>query len=293
MIVDAGLAELTVAIACVDAGAEVTSHQAHGTLGGGAVRPLGRTSPRMRTSVLSSIPWPSSSTYPSNKGDLSMKLASQNAITSLDPDFGDMAVKRGRFAWGLQQLTMREKAFVFIAADLCCHNLQFPLQTHVTMALSNGVALEDMREAVRHLAPYVGYPTAAEALMRLVEIEKSIETISPPTGTAVETNVELPPQVLTEAKALDEEFAAFLEEQFGERWGRANLTVAERALCTIATDVLNGTLGHSFQMHAGLALDHGATEDQLRAVLLLIAEFGIARAGRGFEALRDFLATRH
>ncbi|MEV1004957.1 carboxymuconolactone decarboxylase family protein [Nonomuraea sp. NPDC050202] len=228
-----------------------------------------------------------------------MKLASQDSIASLDADFGAMAVKRGRYAWGLPQLSMREKAFVFVAADLCCRALQFPLQTHVMMALSNGVKLEDIREVVRHLAPYVGYPTAAETLMRLIEIEKAAgeaglatndENSGTPQGQPQEAR--LPDGAVQQLKALDEDFAAFVQEQFEERWGRPNLTVAERALATIATDVLNGTLDQSFAQHVGLALDNGAAEEKVRAVLLLVAEFGMAKTGRAFAALADVLAAR-
>jgi alkylhydroperoxidase/carboxymuconolactone decarboxylase family protein YurZ len=228
-----------------------------------------------------------------------MKLASQDTIVALDADFGAMAVKRGRFAWGLPQLSMREKAFVFVAADLCCHDLRFPLQTHVTMALSRGVELEAVREAVRHLAPYVGYPTAAEALMRLIEMEKAAGEAGHAangsgsgSGCGEGTAAKLPDHVLEEVRALDEGFAEFLEEQFAERWGRVNLTVAERALCTIATDVLNGTLDQSFQEHVGLALDNGAGEEKVRAVLLLVAEFGIAKSWRAFTALQEVLDAR-
>ncbi|MEV0234079.1 carboxymuconolactone decarboxylase family protein [Nonomuraea sp. NPDC050786] len=223
-----------------------------------------------------------------------MKLASQDTVTSLDADFGAMAIKRGRYAWGLPELTMREKAFVFVAADLCCHNLQFPLQTHVTMALSNGVRLDDIREAIRHLAPFVGYPTAAETLMRLIEIEKAVgqNLDEPAADHGPGRTVELPEQALQNGKALDEGFAAFLREQFEERWGRANLTVAERALCTIATDVLNGTLDQSFHLHVALALENGAGEEKIRAVLRLVSEFGLAKAWRAFAALSDVLAPR-
>ncbi|TMR42425.1 dehydrogenase [Actinomadura geliboluensis] len=222
-----------------------------------------------------------------------MKLAAQDKITALDADFGAMAVKRGRYAWGLPDLTMREKAIVFVAADLCSRGLQFPLQAHVTMALSNGVELEVIREAVRHLAPYAGYPTAAEALMRLREIEAATGGAGADAGGADAADaapVKVPDNYLRDAEALDEHFAAFLREQFEERWGRPTLTMAERALCTIATDVLNGELEVLFREHVRLALDGGAGEEKIRAVLLLVAEFGVAKARRAFAALRDILA---
>jgi alkylhydroperoxidase/carboxymuconolactone decarboxylase family protein YurZ len=215
-----------------------------------------------------------------------MKLASQDAVAALDPDFGQMAVHIGRHAWGLPDLTMREKTFVFVAADLCNHNIQFPLQAHVMMGMSNGVAIDDVREAVRHLAPYVGYPTAAETMMRLIEIEKAAGVEREPGGTPTEApSAEIPADVLDGVRPLDADFAGFLEHQFAERWARPNLTVRERALCTIAADVMNGTLEDSFRLHVDQALANGAGEEQVRAVLLLVSEYGIAKSWRAYAAL--------
>jgi 4-carboxymuconolactone decarboxylase len=217
-----------------------------------------------------------------------MKLTNQDAVAAMDADFGEMAVRVGRHAWGLAALTMREKAFVFLAADLCAHGLGFPLQTHVMMARSHGVTVEALREAVRHLAPYVGYPTAAEALMRLGEIEAA-DTAEPQSGAPTGEDPDLDPATLERLADLDTHFAEFFHEQFVGRWTRAGLTVRERALCTLATDVLNGTLDDSFRLHVGLALAHGGGPDQVRAVLLLVAEFGIAKAWRAYGALAEIL----
>jgi len=96
-----------------------------------------------------------------------MKLANQDQVAALDAEFGRMAAEVGVHAWALPQLTMREKAFVFLAADMCIANVGFPLLTHVQMAGANGVSVSECVAAVRHLAPYVGYPTAAVALQQL------------------------------------------------------------------------------------------------------------------------------
>jgi 4-carboxymuconolactone decarboxylase len=211
-----------------------------------------------------------------------MKLTNQETVVAMDADFGEMAVQVGQHAWGIADLTMRERAFVFVAADLCCHNLGFPLLTHVEMARSQGVSVASIREAVRHLAPYVGYPTAAEALMALAEIGDGDEPVT--RGEVPELDV----TTLHELTSLDADFAGFFHGQFEDRWGRADLTVRERALCTIATDVLNGTLDESFRLHVELALGHGAEMAQVRAVILLVAEFGIAKAWRAYRALSEF-----
>lgn len=54
-----------------------------------------------------------------------MKLANQDQLQALDPEFGRMATEVGAHAWSLPQLTMREKTFVFLAADLCSANVGF------------------------------------------------------------------------------------------------------------------------------------------------------------------------
>lgn len=220
-----------------------------------------------------------------------MDLTNQDVVAALDADFGPMGIEVGQHAWGLPQLTMREKAFVFLAADLAAHNLGFPLQTHAIMARSRGVTFAALREAVRHLAPYVGYPTAAESLMRLKEIEAEHGARVPAEepGTAREDEaapkVDIPPAVRERLGQLDAGFAEFFGKQFAQRWNRAELTIRERALCTIAADVLNGTLDESFDLHVAIAISHGARMEQVRAVLLLVAEFGMAKAWRAYEAL--------
>ncbi len=215
-----------------------------------------------------------------------MELTNQNTVESIDADFAKMAVEVGQHAWGITALTMREKAFVFVAADLCARSLGFALQTHVSMARSQGVPLSALREAVRHLAPYVGYPTAAEALMALARLEDDKDNTESPTAGEP---VDLSTTVLGQLELLDNDFGSFYHQQFVDRWARPELSIRERALTTLATDVLNQTLDDSFALHLDIALSHGAEIEQIRAVLLLVAEFGITKSWRAYRALRDTL----
>jgi hypothetical protein len=48
-------------------------------------------------------------------------------------------------AWSLPHLTIREKTFLFLAADLSAGNLGFPLATHVEM----GDALDGCHAVIR------------------------------------------------------------------------------------------------------------------------------------------------
>ncbi|MBW8711276.1 MAG: carboxymuconolactone decarboxylase family protein, partial [Mycobacterium sp.] len=70
-----------------------------------------------------------------------------------------------------------------------------------------------------------------------------------------------------------------------QRWGSGELSPRERALACIAADVLNQTLDESFSLHIDLARAAGAGDEQVRAVLLLVAEYGIAKAWRAYRAL--------
>lgn len=209
-----------------------------------------------------------------------MKLANQDQVAALDPEFGRMAAEVGMHAWSLPQLTMREKAFVFIAADLCTANVGFPLLTHVQMAGANGVSVPECVAAIRHLAPYVGYPTAAVALQQLRQLDQSEGPPSEPVY-----GWDLASETVDALAELGEEFAGFVANQFNQRWGSGELSPRERALACIATDVLNQTLDESFSLHVDLALAAGAGDEQVRAVLLLIAEYGIAKAWRAYRAL--------
>jgi len=209
-----------------------------------------------------------------------MKLANQDQVAALDPEFGRMAAEVGMHAWSLRQLTMREKAFVFLAADLCTANVGFPLLTHVQMASANGVSVSECVAAIRHLAPYAGYPTAAVALQRLSELDHPEQPHPQPVD-----GWDLAAETIDALAELDEDFAGFFANQFNQRWRSGELSPRERALACIAADVLNQTLDGSFSLHIDLARAAGAGDEQVRAVLLLVAEYGVAKAWRAYRAL--------
>jgi 4-carboxymuconolactone decarboxylase len=158
-----------------------------------------------------------------------MKLANQDQVAALDPEFGRMAAEVGMHAWSLPQLTTREKAFVFIAADLCTANVGFPLLTHIQMAGANGVSVPECVAAIRHLAPYAGYPTVAVALQQLRQLDRSEEPRRQPVH-----GWDLAAETVDALAELDEEFAGFGANQYNQRWGSGELSPRERALACIA-----------------------------------------------------------
>jgi 4-carboxymuconolactone decarboxylase len=208
-----------------------------------------------------------------------MKLTNQDEVAALDAEFGRMAAEVGMQAWSLPQLTMREKTFVFLAADLCTANVGFALLTHVQMAGANGVSVAECVAAIRHLAPYVGYPTAAVGLQQLRQLDHTERPQLPSVNGAQAV------EAIAELAELDEEFAVFVANQYNQRWASSDLSPRERALACIAADVVNQTLDESFTLHIDLAVAGGASDEQVRAVLLLVAEYGIAKSWRAYRAL--------
>ncbi|MEU8104080.1 carboxymuconolactone decarboxylase family protein [Nonomuraea muscovyensis] len=211
------------------------------------------------------------------------QLAGVDALTALDPVFAQLAVGAGHNLWGLTHLTMREKAFVCLTADLCHPHLDLPLAMHVQMALTNGAEPEAIRELFRHLGPYVGYPILVTAFQRLTELglpeardTDSVEPV-PLTGPLA--------RAVHDLEEVDPGLAAFTEDQLAQRWARPHLSVRERAIACLTVDVFYQTLGESMRLHAALARADGATEETFRDLIRGLAEFGLARAWAAAEAL--------
>ena len=211
------------------------------------------------------------------------QLAGADALTALDPVFARMAVSAGHNLWRLPDLTMREKAFVCLTADLCHPHLDLPLAMHVHMALANGVDTESIRELYRHLAPYVGYPILVPAFQRLTELGLPEARDTDPVEPAPLTGPLA--QAVRGVAAVEPGLAAFTEDQLAQRWGRPHLSVRERAIACLVVDVFYQTLGEPLRVHAELARIAGAAEETLRDLIRGLAEFGLGRAWAAAAAL--------
>ncbi|BCJ74873.1 carboxymuconolactone decarboxylase [Catellatospora sp. IY07-71] len=212
-----------------------------------------------------------------------IQLAGADALVALDPVFAQLAVGVGRHLWGLPHLTVREKAFICLTADLCHPHLGTPLAMHVQTALSHGVEPEAIRELYRHLAPYVGYPILVPAFQRLGELGLPPARDTEPVTAAVLDGALA--RTVGDLARIDRRLAAFTEEQLAQRWARPHLSVRERALSCLVVDVLYQTLGESLRLHAALARNAGATDETLRDLLRGVAEFGLPRAWAAARAL--------
>lgn len=204
--------------------------------------------------------------------------------------FAEMAAATDRKMWeGIAELTVREKVLLSLVADVCQRTLGRPFETHVSMALENGVSADDLRELLRFISYDSGYPAALEAMVRLVDIERELD-LPGPTGQGHEVNADgsgspIPAPVRQAVHRLDPGFADYMDLQSRMRGGMQRLSVRERAFATMTVDVLYQTLEESFRVHVTRALGTGATPDEVRAVVRFTAQFGMTKAWRGLRVL--------
>lgn len=203
-------------------------------------------------------------------------------VVALDATFGPMAVDAGGYAATLPGLTMREKAFIWMADDVCGGHLGLPFELHVIVARQSGVTWAELRAVLRHLAPYAGYPAVVEAFVRLCEIQRD-----EPDG---EVTVE-PPGTPPALPGNDDGFDAWVAGQDEARWDTALLSVRERALLCVAVDVLQQTLGAPMRAHVEAALAADVDEETLRSLLRLMSELAMGKVWQAFDALTAHLAA--
>ena len=222
-----------------------------------------------------------------------MRLASEDRVTALDPIFGQMGIEAGRHIWSIPHLSLREKTFLCLVADVCHPHLGLPFELHIEMGIKHGITKEDFRELLRHLGPYAGYTACAMAFERFLEIAKHLrmpEPIAPERDEGEAAPAPgYPTSVLEHLGQLDAPLAEYVEQQAHRVWGRGGLSRRERAIVWLAVDVLYQTLDESFQAHVDLALQSGASREDLRAVVRFLAEFGLPKAWRALQALNSYL----
>lgn len=222
-----------------------------------------------------------------------MELISEVRVTSLDPVFGPMGVEAGRAIWAAPELTMREKASLLIAADLCVPELGLPFELHIGMALGPAqMAVEDLRELLRHIAPDAGFNIVAMGFQRMAEIARQLGFEPSSQATGVEAGEQIyAPSSLAALSALDTGFADHVDQASRKLWNRSGLSVRERCLATFAVDVIGGTLGAPFKAHLEICRRAGLARQELHAALRMLAEFSTPKAWQALIALDAIFRT--
>jgi alkylhydroperoxidase/carboxymuconolactone decarboxylase family protein YurZ len=212
-------------------------------------------------------------------------------VKELDPLFAEMVEVS---AQAVAELPPRERALLNVVADVCQQTLGQPFEDHVLAGHEAGMTADDFRELLRFIGYDTGYPAAAEALQRLVEIERA-HGLPEPTGEGHDLNLTgtaspIPANTRQAVRTLDPDFADYMDLQSRMRAGMRLTTVRERAFATITIDVLYQTLAESFEVHISRALRAGATPEDVRAVVRYTAQFGMSKAWRAMRVLDALLS---
>ena len=203
-------------------------------------------------------------------------------LAEVDPEFEIIALETAGLTFGLQKTSVREKLLQNLTHDLCRSQLGLAFEMHVAAAKMHAIPYADLQAAIRFIAPYAGYPAAADALARLKEIASDIAMDTRDVGEPPAPGDDGDP--VQTLDVTDEWMVEFLNSRTARASSETRLTKRKRAILAITSDVSQQILEDSFRMHVKLALDAGLSKDDVGDVVRFCAEHGVTKA---VAALRD------
>ncbi|MEV6273405.1 hypothetical protein AB0L64_39985 [Kribbella sp. NPDC051936] len=210
----------------------------------------------------------------------------------MDPVFEQMALETGSRTFGLSGTSVREKFLQLFAHDVCRLNLGMAFRMHVMAATTmHGVPYADVLAVIRFVAPYSGYPAAADALGRLPEIVRNLglDTDVPADAALDSVDAGRPGQPDSAPASADAWLTGFVMSRVGRSWSEERLSIRERAFVAMTTDVCFQTLGSTFERHVRIAQNDGVPDDDIRDAIRFTAELGIVRTVNALEELEKIL----
>ncbi|TPN43334.1 carboxymuconolactone decarboxylase family protein [Mesorhizobium sp. B1-1-7] len=220
-----------------------------------------------------------------------MELLSEDRVARLDPVFGSMGLGAGRAIWSDTKLRPREKCILMIASDVRIPELGLPFELHIVMALERAhMSVEELREALRHIAPYAGLNITSMAFERMIDIAHKSGFDTRSDAARHQAGSKAAPYRETDLASLrsaNPGLANTVSRISAELWGRDILGHRERALAMLAIDVVGGTLGSPFAAHVAIAREAGLGDEELGEMIEILSEFSLPRAWQAAEALRQ------
>ncbi|WP_016877509.1 carboxymuconolactone decarboxylase family protein [Chlorogloeopsis fritschii] len=216
------------------------------------------------------------------------------AFNEINSAFGGLTEWYARGVQESSGLTLKQRAFMSIACDVCEQTLYGPLEFHIKMALENGATRQDVKEAILHMGVYGAYPKCFETIARLKELYTEFDkkglylTGDKVSHPKPEHNWILDTDVKDGLIAFEPQYGDLSSRMAGEVWGRPGLTPMERVYISISGDVCQQTLSADgpFPFHANLCLQNGMTQKQVREMIMyLTVDVGFLRVWNALEAL--------
>ena len=101
----------------------------------------------------------------------------QAQLAAVNQAFGEFCTRVAGEAWGLPLIDQPTKALIAIAIDVVSQGLtaESPFETHIQMAIKQGISFEQIEEVLMFCCVYAGFNKAAPAFVQLTEIRQRIE----------------------------------------------------------------------------------------------------------------------
>jgi 4-carboxymuconolactone decarboxylase len=188
--------------------------------------------------------------------------------------FGDVMSRPG--------LDLKQRQIVNVAALTAVGSVRSPLKFHIHGMLNVGCTPQEVVETILHAVVYAGFPAAQDGMTIAREVFQERKLNFKPASARPEGDrYQLGIQNLQQAegdrvKTIATRFAALAPDLFrfivefarGEIWNRRGLSLKSREFATLAMVVVGSNQNNSVQTHVEGALRAGATETEIKELLL-------------------------
>jgi 4-carboxymuconolactone decarboxylase len=188
--------------------------------------------------------------------------------------FGDVLARHG--------LDLKQREIVTVAALTAIGSVRSPLKFHIHGMLNVGCTPQEVVETIMHAVVYAGFPAAQDGITIAREVfqERKLDykpVSARPEGDRYQLGIQNLQQtegervntIATRFANLAPDLSRWIVEfARGEIWNRRGLSLKSREFATLAMVTALGNQPNSIQAHVEGALRSGATETEIKEVLL-------------------------
>jgi 4-carboxymuconolactone decarboxylase len=200
--------------------------------------------------------------------------------------------------WKRPELAARDRSLITLAA-LQANAQTAQMQSHIGLALDNGVTPAEIIGLITHLAFYTGWPGAMSAVgvARKVFAQRGIEfedSLMAPRALAATSDVQGSTRSETGVVSVAPALARYTDDvDFADLWRQPDLTLRDRSLITVAALIACGQLD-DLPLYLNRAMDNGLSQTQVAEVVTHLAFYaGWPRAMSALPVVRAVFAARH
>ena len=223
-------------------------------------------------------------------------------VLELNPDFFEAYSAFSSVPWRTGPLPAKVKELIYVAVNIATTHLYLPgARTHMANAIKFGATRDELMEVIQ-LVSVLGIHACTEGVPMLIEeLERSGEAVNLSTD-ALDANASELKRLFIERRGywgkfwdallvLSPEFFKAYLELSSVPWTHGVLQPKIKELIYIAIDAATTHLYlPGLRIHMRNAIGHGATQEEIMEVLMLVSAIGIHSCNEGVPMLLDELA---